>query len=288
MAQKIAIVTDSSACLPAGLAARYAIQVVPLSLIFGEVHYRDGVDISPAEFYTRLRETREIPRTAHSSPGAYLAAYRKAAQIAPEVLCITLSSSFSGQFNSAQVAAELAREAMPELTVRVLDSGTAASAQGFVVLVAAQAASGGDNPVEVLTVARRVARRVYLVAMVDSLDYLVRGGHVPRAAAWANSLFRIKPLVALNGGEARPVARTRSKARAMERIIGIIRQRAAPRQPLHIAVMHADALDDAVTLRDKITARYDCAELYITEFTPVMGAHIGPGLVGVAFYPAAS
>ena len=284
MAQKVAIVTDSSACIPAELVEQYGIGVVPLSVIFGDKTYQDGVDISPVEFYTRLRETEELPTTAHSSAGTHLEAYRKASQAASSILCITISAKFSGQFNSARVAVELAKEALPGVAIKVLDCGTAAAAQGLVVLAAARAAAAGLGLDEVMAKAESVAGRVSLLAMVDDLQYLVRGGHVPRLAAKASSLFRIKPILTIDNGDARPLAKAQTTSGALKRMLGIMKRRAVKGQPLHVTVMHADALDNALVLSSEISARFQCSELFITEFTPVMGAHIGPGLVGVAFY----
>jgi len=284
MAQKVAVVTDSSACIPGELVEQYGIGLVPLNIIFGDKTYRDGIDISPTEFYTRLREAKTLPTTSHSSPGAHLEAYREASQSAPNILCITISAKFSGQVNSAQVAVELARESLPGVVIEVLDCATAAAAQGLVVLAAAREAASGQGLPGVVAKARSVAERVHLIAMVDTLSYLVRGGHVPKAAAWASSVFRIKPLLALNDGDVRPLANTRTTPRAIDRMLKIMKQSVVGGQPLHVAVMHADALDNAIRLRERISSRFDCTELFITEFTPVMGAHIGPGLIGVAFY----
>jgi DegV family protein with EDD domain len=284
MAQKVAIVTDSSACIPAELTEKYGIGVVPLNVIFGDKTYQDGIDISPAEFYARLREVAELPTTAHSSAGAHLEAYRKASRTASSILCITISAKFSGQFSSARLAVELAREALPGVAIEVLDCGTAAAAQGLVVLAAARAAASGQSLDEVMAKAKSVAGQVSLLAMVDNLHYLVKGGHVPKLAAKASSLFRIKPILTINDGDARPLARAQTTSGALKRMLGIMKRRVVPGQPLHVAVMHADALDNALVLRSEIPARFQCSELFITEFTPVMGAHIGPGLVGVAFY----
>jgi DegV family protein with EDD domain len=284
VAQKVAIVTDSSACIPAELAKKYAIRVVPLSVIFGDKTYQDGVDISPAEFYARLREEGELPTTAHSSPGAHFEAYRKASQTASSILCITISTRFSGQFNSARVAVDLAQEALPGVVIEVLDCGTAAAAQGLVVLAAARAAASGQGLAEVVARAKSVSERVSLLAMMDSLHYLVRGGHVPKLAAMASSLFRIKPILTINDGDARPLAKAQTMSGALKRMLSIMKRGVIKGQPLHVAVMHADALNNALALKDSISSRFQCAELFITEFTPVMGAHIGPGLIGVAFY----
>jgi len=257
---------------------------VPMNVIFGDKTYQDGIDITPSEFYTLLRQAKELPATSHSSPGAHLEAYRRASLRADNILCITLSSKFSGQFNSARVAMEMAKDSLPDVTIKVLDCGTAAAAQGLVVLAAARAAASGQSLTGVIKMANSTARGVSLLAMVDTLDYLVKGGHVRRAAALAGSVLRIKPIFTLNEGDARPVTNARTTLGAIKRMVKLMGQKIVAGQPLHVAVMHADALDEALVLRDQISSRFDCTELLVTEFTPVMGVHIGPGLIGVAFY----
>jgi DegV family protein with EDD domain len=284
MAEKVAIITDSSACIPQELVEKYGIQLVPMNVIFGDKTYQDGIDITPSEFYNLLRQAKELPATSHSSPGAHLEAYRRASLRADNILCITLSSKFSGQFNSARVAMEMAKDSLPDVTIKVLDCGSAAAAQGLVVLAAARAAASGQSLTGVIKTANSVARGVSLLAMVDTLDYLVKGGHVRRAAALASSMLRIKPIFTLNGGDARPVTNARTTLGAIKRMVKLMGQKIVTGQPLHVAVMHADALDEALVLRDQISSRFDCTELLITEFTPVMGVHIGPGLIGIAFY----
>jgi len=284
MANKVAVVTDTTACVPKKQVKKYGIEVVPVVFIFGEQSYRDGIDMSPADFYARLRRAKKLPTTSGSLPGPYLEAYRKASRRAPSILCITPPSKLSGMFNSAQLAMKMAKEALPGVVIEVLDCGTAAAAQGLVVLAAARAAALGKSLTEVVEVARGVMQRVILLGALDTLKYLVKGGRVPKAAALAGSLLRIKPIFTVNDGEALPVTTARTNPGATKRILEIMEQKTVKDQPLHVAVMHADALGRARELRDKIALQFDCAELFITEFTPVMGVHTGPGLIGVAFY----
>ena len=284
MANKVAIVTDTTACLAREQVQELGIEVVPVEFIFGDRSYRDGIDLTPGEFYSRLRQSKKLPTTSGSLPGPYLEAYRAAAQRADSILCITLTAKLSGMFNSARLAREMAKEALPNVVIEVLDSGTAAAAQGLVVLAAAKAAAAGKSLVEVVDVAWSVMQRVYLFASLDTLHYLVKGGHVPKAAALAGSLLRIKPIFTVNSGGAHPVTSARTVNGAINSMLKIMKPKIVDGQPLHVAVMHADALDNAEALRDKISSRFDCAELFITEFTPVMGVHTGPGVLGVAFY----
>ncbi len=176
MTNKVAIVTDSTACIPKEQAVQYGIEVVPVVFVFEDKSYRDGIDISPTEFYARLRQAKKLPTTSGSLPGPFLEAYREASQRASSILCITLPSKLSGMFDSAQLATEMAKEALPNAVIEVLDCGTAAAAQGLVVLAAARAAALGKSLTEVVDVARSAMRRVNLLATLDTLKYLVKGG----------------------------------------------------------------------------------------------------------------
>ena len=284
MINKVAIVTDTTACIPKEQVEKYGIQVVPIEFIFGDKVYRDGIDISPTEFYALLRRAEKLPTTAGSLPGPYLEAYRKASKEASGILCITESSKFSGMFNSAQVAIEMAKKDIPDIAIEVIECTTAAAGMGLVALAAARTALSGSSLTEVVETAREVMRRVSLFATLDTLHYLVKGGRVPKAAGLVNSLLQIKPVFTVNGGDAHTVALPRSTPSAMKRILKLMGQKVISGQPLHVAVMHADALNEAIALRNRISSQFDCTELFITEFTPVMGVHTGPGVIGVAFY----
>ena len=281
---KVAIITDTTACIPQELAEKHDIELVPIVFIFGDESYRDGIDMSTAEFYARLRQAKKLPTTSGSLPTPYLEAYRKASQRAGSILCITIPAKFSGLYNSAQLAVEMAKGALPNVTIEVLDCGTAAAGQGLVVLAAAKAAALGKSLTEVIGITKGVMKRVNLLATLDTLRYLVKGGRVPKAAALASSLLQIKPIFTINDGEARPVTNARTMLGAMKRILKIMGQEIVEGQPLHVAIMHADVLDKAKELENEISRQFNCAELFITEFTPVMGVHTGPGVIGVAFY----
>jgi len=282
--KKVAVVTDTTACIPQEQVTRYDIEVVPVQLIFEDRAYRDGIDISPTEFYALLRQANKLPTTSASSPDPYLKAYLKASQRAESILCLTEPSNFSAMLNSALVAKEIAKTALPNVAIEVLDCTTAAAGQGLVALAAARAAASGKNLGEVMTTAQDIMYRVNLFATLDTLHYLVKGGRVPQAAALVNSLLKIKPIFTLNHAEAHTVALPRTIPSAIKRMTKLMEKEVVKGQRLHVAVMHADVLDKAVTFRNRIASQFDCAELFITEFTPVMGVHTGPGLLGVAFY----
>ena len=281
---KVAIVTDTTACIPQDKVTHFDIEIVPVQLIFEDKTYRDGIDISAAEFYARLRESSRPPTTASSSPELYFAAFQNAAQKAKSVLCITEPSNFSAMYNSATVAKEKLAKMSPDVNIEVLDCTTAAAGQGLVALAAAEAATAGNNLKEVKETAARIMERVNLFATLDTLHYLAKSGRVPQAAALVNSILQIKPVFTLNHASAHTVALPRTIRSAMKRILKLMEQNAKSGEALHVTVMHADAIDNATVLRNRIAAQFNCAELFITEFTPVMGVHTGPGLLGVAFY----
>ena len=245
---RVGIVTDSTACLPEALVRRHAIQVVPLDLVFDGRVYRDGVDINSEEFYHMLRRASKIPTTSPASPGDYLKVYQELSLWADSILCITVSSKVSAMFDSARAAKDAAAEIIPQTTIQVLDSNTAAMAQGFVVLRAAEAAAQDQSLAQVAHIAQDVMSRVQLMASVDTLDYLAKGGRVPKVAAWSGSLLKVKPIAQMFRGEIGLVEKVRTSPRAMERLVEIMKQRVAE-DPVHVAIFHAQADEEAEELK---------------------------------------
>ena len=281
--RKVAVVVDSSSSLPRDLLDRWDIRVVSHELVLGDRTFRDGVDIRPDEFYRLLQNGSGTPTTSSPGPAGFLEAFRSAGGAAGSTVCITLASDFSATYSSACLAARTASQEMPGSVIRVIDSRTAAGAEGLIALEAARAADAGADLEEVLSVVHDLIPRVNLLAFLDTLDYLRRSGRVPRIAALAGSLLGIRPLTELRLGEARMLERPRSRGRAMERLVAVMGGRVGER-PVHVIVMHAQASNDADDLSRRVQDRFDCREVFVSEFTPVMGAHLGPGLLGLAFY----
>ncbi len=279
----VAIVTDTTACLPTALVEQYGITVVPLHINFGGRTFVDALDADTAAFYELLRTAPGRPTTSAPSPGMFIDAFTRAAASADAVLCITVSKQFSAMYDSARVAIEQARPILPGCDIRLLDSRNAAMAQGFVVLEAARAAATGASIDGTVARGEAIASRVTLLAMLDTLSHLARGGRVPRVAAWAAGMLQVKPIVRFSASDIKLVARTRTRDRALGRIVDLLAEIAGNRR-VHLAVHHANAPADAERLRAAAEARIDCAETYVTEFTQVMGVHTGPGLVGLALW----
>jgi DegV family protein with EDD domain len=282
--RQVAIVTDTTACVPPEQVEKYDIEVVPVPLIINGKTYRDGIDISPTEFYKLLRKSEKLPTTSASSPNPYLEAFHRASHKAKNVLCLTEPSRFSAMYNSACTAMEIARKTLKNVTIEVMECTTAAAGQGLVALAAARAAAL-DKPLKVVKqIVKNIMSKVNLFATLDTLQYLVRSGRVPQAAAMVNSILNIKPVFTLNHANPHTIGLPRTMKSATNRMLKEMDSVTSKKGRLHVAVMHADAMEEAKTLKDMISARYECTEIYITEFTPVMGVHTGPGLVGVAFY----
>ena len=282
---EIAIVTDSSACLPADLVERYGVRIVPLALLFGGTVFRDG-ELSRDEFYARLRDPEQRATTAAPAPGEYLEAFRSArAGGASAVLCLTLSSRYSGTHSSAVNAGDLAARELPDFEVRVLDTGSIAMAHGFAVLDAARAAAAGVSLDETIVAANRASAGANLVGVLETTRYLARSGRAPWIVHFVTSLLRVKPVIAASAGKTGAIGRVRTMSRGMDRMIDYVRRRTSPDRPLRVAVMHADAGEQARLLAAQVRDSLAPPELLITEFTSVMAVHTGPGFLGLAWQP---
>lgn len=277
--RKVAIVTDSTATVPKDLVEALDIHVVPVPLLYGTKTFRDGIDIEPAEVYRRLRDGQQPPTTTTPSVGDFVRVFAAAAQRASGILSVHMSPDLSTTHGVAVMASQL----VDGVPIRVFDCNTAAMGQGFVVLEAARAAARGASLAEVLERAEEVAARTHLLFTLDTFEYLHRGGRIGRAASLVGTALQIRPVLYLDGGHVDVMAKPRTKPKAIRLILQRIAEAAEGRQ-LHAAVFHADVPQEAEDLRQILAERFNCVELYVTEFTPVMGAHTGPGLVGVAFY----
>ncbi len=281
----VAVVVDSSCCLPPEILSQWNITVVPHQLVIGDRSFRDGIDIRPDEFYRLLAgDQNPALSTAAPQPGHFLEGFLAAGESASNVLCLTVPAEFSASYGSACAAVESANGRLAETRVRVVDSRAAAGGAGLVALAAARWAAAGLGLEEIAArVERLAAPRVGLLAFLDTIRYLGRSGRVSRVGAWAGGLLGIKPLTELRLGEARLLEKPRSRAKAARRLLDIMRRRVAG-QPVVVNVMEADAAKDAQELCRQIQDEFDCRELISSQFTPVMGLHTGPGLLGVAFY----
>ncbi|MDY6906823.1 MAG: DegV family protein [Chloroflexota bacterium] len=283
--ERVAIITDSTACLPPELVAQYGIRVLPLTIHFNERAYHDGVDLTPDQFYEMLKVARDLPTTSASSAGEFLAAFREVGGGTRSIVCVLISGNYSATIEAATTAREMAREALPDTEIAIVDGRTTAGALGFSALEAARAARDGADMAQVVARAEETVSKVTFIAVLDTLSYLARGGRIGTAAAWASSLLSIKPIIEVptTTGYTEGLERARTKSRAIKRLLDVVEERVGS-APLHAMVHHAGTLEEGEALKEQVARRFNCVELYLTPFTPVMGAHTGPGLVGVSFF----
>lgn len=276
----IRVVTDSGADLPRELVEELGITVVPLAINFEAERLRDGVDLTPSTFYDRLAGG-EQPSTTQPSPADFEAAYRAVAEEADVIISCHLSGSLSGTVQSATIAA---REL--NVPVHVLDTRSASLGIGFLAMEADRMAREGVAVPDIMTRLQTIVDEQSVLFLVDTLEYLQRNGRIGRAQAFVGGLLNIKPLLMLQDGIVAPVERARGRRAAVDRLLERMEQTAAGK-PLRVGIMHANVPEEASTLRDQILTRFSVEQLIVTELGPTVGAHVGPGAMGVVFYPAA-
>jgi DegV family protein with EDD domain len=276
---KTVIVTDSTAYLPESLVKRYGIQVAPQILIWGKETFRDGVDILPEAFYARLKTSKEMPSTSQVSPGTLTNIFQPLLDAGNSVLGVFVSGGLSGTMASAIQA----KDGLGGRPVELVDSRTTAMAMGFQILAAARAIEVGASLSEAAEVARRTQENTGVMFVVDTLEFLHRGGRIGGAAKFLGTALSLKPLLEVREGKVEAIERVRTKTKALERMLDLIEERIGKRTPVRLATVHAAAHDEAQRVLDTAKARFAPTESYLTEASPVVGTHAGPGTVGLAF-----
>jgi len=272
----VKIVTDSVADLPPKVAQELGITIIPLVLRFGAESYRDGVDLTPDQFYKKLETTKAFPATSVPPPEAYVEAYDRLAEETGEIMVLTVSARLSA---TNEVAVQAIGEMKRKCRVEVVDSETATMAEGFIAIKAAQAAQAGAELEEVMAVTNENIPRASFLAAFDTLEYLRRGGRIGKAAALLGSLLKVNPLITLKDGLVEPAGRTRSRARAIDRLYDFAAGYATIEE---MAVGDTACPEDAEALCERLGAIFPAGRIYRSKMTPVIGAHTGPGLLLVA------
>ena len=272
----VRIVTDSTADLMPEEAAALGVTVVPLNVYFGDETLRDGVDIDPTTFYERLATAKELPRTSQPSVERFKASYEELAKETNEIVSIHLSSRLSGTMNSASVARE---EVSHELHIELIDTYTVSLALGAIVTDAAVAANAGASMAEVIDVARRTMDRVSVAIVVDTLEYLQRGGRIGRAQSLLGSVLSIKPIIHVEDGEVAPLERVRTRSRAVERIF----EMATADKTLRRLIIACTADDEqALALIERIRPVMPHTDVRLGRLGSVVGVYTGPNALGCA------
>ncbi len=274
----IAIVTDSTADMPGELAQANGLTVVPLNVSLEGKQYKDGVDLDREHFFEMMSASSELPKTSQPSPGDFEKVYRELAKDYEAIVSVHISSKVSGTCQSAIQGKEALSD--ESVHIEVVDTLQASMALGLTALGTAEAVKGGASFEEAVRKARSLAAKARFLGMVETLEYLYKGGRIGRANLMLGSFLKIKPLLQFTDGEARPLDRPRTRAKAIESLIKI----AGRNVPFKSAwVLHANCLDDAQMISSRITELASDDKANVTIIGPTIGTYLGPGAIGLAF-----
>ena len=278
----IRIVTDTLACLPQVYAETYKIPVIPQVIIFGEESFREGIDMNHQDFLARLKQSKDLPKTAAPSPEWFKETFRELAAEAETILCIHPSAEMSGTVRSATVAAQ----DFPELDIRVIDTRVIAYPLGVMVMLANKWVEKGLKADEIIQRLEGLSRKARIYFLVDTLEYLARGGRIGNASALLGTLLQIKPILTLNDGKVDLFQRERTYKRAWE----FIKSRLNEEYPGQgedygfLNVMHAGAQQEAEEAANELKKMFGLKEIPIIDLPPAIITHAGPGTIAVDYF----
>ena len=275
----VKIVTDSTCDISRASVERFGISVVPAYVLFGEESYRQGIDINPTQFYARLQSSAQLPSTSQPTPGDFTEGLEALVSAGHQVVCITVARQLSGTYNSAAQAASQ----FDDGAVTVIDSGTASVGHMLQVIAAAEDAAAPDATAGSVSEAARIrAGDGYGYAMVDTLEYLQKGGRIGKAQAFMGSLLKVKPILRVAGGEVLPVDRPRNVRRGLQRLEELVREVGAVSK---LAVAYTTEAAPAEEMRSRLSDLADPENTYTVQIGSAIGTHVGPGAVAVSTLP---
>lgn len=280
---KVMVVTDSTANIPQSLMNGSEIEFVPLQVIWGQSTYRDGIDIHPAEFYERLPKDPNNPSTSQVTPEDFKNLFARLLDQGYEILSLHISSKLSGTIDSAYQA----KRAFPGAPIAIVDSLSTSMALGFQALAASRVANLGATLEECRVVAERAVRHSGVLFTVSTLEYLRRGGRIGNAAAFLGTMLNLKPVLQLKDGVIEPVEKVRTLSKAIERMLDLAeKQIGHSSAPIHLAALQAGTIQEGENLLAKALKRFSpsvVSDAIVTDISPVIGTHVGPGALGIAY-----
>ena len=277
---KVAIITDSTANLPPEIIEEHQIYVIPQILNWEGRSLLDQIDITTAQFYERLPLSKDLPKTSQPAPGQFTEHFMKVAEGADSIVAIFVSELLSGTIQSAHLGAE----AMGDYPIEIVDSRSASLGLGLLAVAAARYAAAGHDYREVAEYVRGLVPRMHVLFVVDTLEYLHKGGRIGGAKRLVGSMLSIKPVLHLENGQIEPLASIRTKKKAVQHMMDIVLKTMKGKKHIHAGVVHASAIGEAQAIADHIRAEVNVEEIIVTELTPVIGANVGPGVVGMGYY----
>ena len=270
----VGIVIDSTADLSPAWLERFGLAMVPLIVNWDGQTYRDKLDLTTADFYRRLRTSKTLPKTGAPSLASFEATFREQLEQHDAVVSINLASRLSATYEAACRAAE----SVEPRRISVIDSGSVSICIGWLAELAATLARQGASPGEIVERVTEAKKRLVILALVDTLEFLQRGGRIGRAAAFAGTLLSVKPILSVRDGEVAPVERVRTMSGALRRLVELV---VAQGSIERLGVIDGDAATNSAQVADQLSARYPDITVDRGELGPVVGTHGGPGLVGV-------
>lgn len=276
----IKIVADTTSTIPPAQAEELGIYYLPQIIIFGENSYRDDKELTSSEFLTKLRSSAVLPKTAAPPPALYLPIFRELIDNGHTIIVICPSQKVSGTYRSA---AEAALD-FPDADIRVVDTQTIGPALGTLVLKALELAHEGKTAEYIVNQLEALGKKAKIYFYVDTLEYLHKGGRIGGATALLGSLLQVKPILLFKDGQVNPFEKQRTKKKALDRIVELVLQECPPVAESNLAILEADAMDDAVALRNQFQSKLNINAIRIADLPPAIIVHAGPGVVAASFF----
>lgn len=277
------VVADTTCGLPPDIYRRLKLPMIPQVINFGADSYREGVDIDAAGFMARLRAGKELPKTAAPYPGDFIEVFKECVDAGESVVCIHPSADVSGTVRSA----EIAKQDFPGADIRIIDTRTIAGPLASIVLAADALAKQGASADEVEALTRSLMPRARIYFLVDTLEYLRRGGRIGGASALVGTVLQIKPILTFREGRIDQFEKERTKKKALARIKELVMAEAAPGAEAHVSVMHADARAEAEELAADLRRSLNAGEVLVMDLVPAIITHAGPGALAFGFFTPA-
>jgi DegV family protein with EDD domain len=276
----ITIVTDSSAYLPAEAIVGLNIEVIPLWLIWEGTSMKDGIDIDPPEFYKRLRNSKTLPTSSQPTVQEFSEFYQKIGQDSDIIINVLASSKISGAIENAQAAIKQ----LPDQEIYLVDSLSSSMGLGHVVLAAGRAAAAGKSVAEIQSAAEEMRKKINFIFVVDTLEYLHKGGRIGGAKRLFGSALGVKPLLEFRNGQIEPLEQVRTKRKALARMLDIAQERLGGREMAEATIVDIDSKEEGDIVARMVAERFSPPQIFRSGVSPVVGTHVGPGAIGFAFY----
>ncbi|MEA3337053.1 MAG: DegV family protein [Chloroflexota bacterium] len=278
--QRIAVVTDSTADLPPDVAEANNIHVIPLTVIMGDKTWLDGVELDATSFYQLLQTSSDHPSTSQPNVAAFESLFSELARTHDGIVAVLISEELSGTLASARGA----QQNLPDLPLKIIDTRSVSSGIGLIALAAAREAAAGGDLDSVAQAASSLVDKMVFYFMVDTLEYLHRGGRIGTAGKLLGSVLNLKPILQVKDGIVQPLTRVRTRQKALAKLMELMAEQIGPDSKLHLGVFHAADPQAGERLQKELEERFKPVEMLFSQVGPVVGAHVGPGTVGVAFY----